>query len=510
VARRRAPRSKTSAPRSAWRGSRPGMHWEQEPVPTSDGPSGGLGVKLPAAGPSASLHSSALRRYRAISVGLAVSDALCVLVALVSSYYLRYPTRDMLVEETVVVILAPLLWVAVFQAFDLYAPHHLSAPEEFRRVIGAASVGIVLLVMASYWSKSSFSRFWVGLTWVLVLFFELVARRWWRARQWRLQLDGRLAFRTLIVGTSAEAGQLVDVLQDPASGFMPLGYVQAADPTISANSLPILGQIGDLHRLVREHAADCLFLPSTGITVEDMSKVARTARQEGVEVRILANLPQVLTSRLSLHKIGPAIALGLRPARLSGRQAVMKRAFDLVAASAALVLSLPLWALIAVAIRLSSRGPIFFHQERVTKGGRIFRMHKFRTMRTELDAAIDTTKPFFKLESDPRLTRVGAVIRRFSLDELPQFWNVITGDMSIVGPRPLPADQVAANLELLSPRQEVPAGVTGWWQINGRSLVTPEKALRLDLFYIENWSLALDLYILLKTFGAVVGKRGAY
>jgi lipopolysaccharide/colanic/teichoic acid biosynthesis glycosyltransferase len=225
---------------------------------------------------------------------------------------------------------------------------------------------------------------------------------------------------------------------------------------------------------------------------------------------VLAPLPQMLTSRLALLKVGPAIAVALRPVRLSGRQAFMKRLLDLVVALPILVLSLPLWAVSAVAIRMESRGPVFFNQDRVTKDGRVFRMHKFRTMRTNRDVSLDTSRPFFKLQSDPRLTRVGAFLRRFSLDELPQLWNVITGEMSLVGPRPLPADQVAANLELLRPRQAVPAGVTGWWQINGRSLVTPEEALRLDLFYIENWSPTLDLYILLKTFGAVTGRQGAY
>jgi len=136
-------------------------------------------------------------------------------------------------------------------------------------------------------------------------------------------------------------------------------------------------------------------------------------------------------------------------------------------------------------------------------------MHKFRTMRAG-GPAFDTTRPFFKLESDPRLTRVGAFLRKYSLDELPQLWNVLVGDMSIVGPRPLPAEQVAANPDLLTPRHAVPAGVTGWWQINGRSRVTAEEALRLDLFYIENWSPTLDLYILLKTFGAVTRRQGAY
>jgi lipopolysaccharide/colanic/teichoic acid biosynthesis glycosyltransferase len=146
----------------------------------------------------------------------------------------------------------------------------------------------------------------------------------------------------------------------------------------------------------------------------------------------------------------------------------------------------------------------------VTKDGRVFRMHKFRTMRTDVNVSVDTTTPFFKLQSDPRLTRVGKFLRRFSLDELPQLWNVIAGEMSLVGPRPLPADQVAANLDLLRPRHTVPAGVTGWWQINGRSRLTPEEALQLDLFYIENWSPTLDLYVLLKTFNAVIGRQGAY
>jgi exopolysaccharide biosynthesis polyprenyl glycosylphosphotransferase len=370
-------------------------------------------------------------------------------------------------------------------------------------------VGIILLAMGSFWSKASFSRTWVGLTWALVLVLELLPRRAWRVYQWRLRLDGRLALRTLIVGTSADAARLVEILRVAASGYSPLGHVQASEPDVPANRLPVLGRIGELDRLVREHDADCLFVASTGITEADMSRVTQVARQAEVEVRVLANLPQMLTSRLALLKVGAAIAVALRPVRLTGPQAAMKRLLDLAVASVALLLSLPLWPVIFLAIRLDSRGPALFHQERVTKDGRIFRMHKFRTMRTG-DHGLDTTKPFFKLQSDPRLTRVGGFLRRYSLDELPQLWNVITGDMSIVGPRPLPADQVAANAEQLAPRQVVPAGVTGWWQINGRSRVTAEEALRLDLFYIENWSPTLDLYILLKTFGALVSRQGAY
>jgi exopolysaccharide biosynthesis polyprenyl glycosylphosphotransferase len=453
---------------------------------------------------------NALRRYRAISVGLAATDAACVVAALTISYQLRYGTRPMEMQELAFVVVAPLLWVIVFRAFNLYTPQHLSPSDEFRGILGATSLGIVLLVMASYWSKASFPRAWLGLSWLLALLLELVTRRWWESYRLRLKRDGRLTLRTLIVGTTGEATRLAETLKDRASGFSPIGYVGTTDPSVPANGLAVVGDIGDLRRLVRDHAAECFFVASSSATADDLLQVTQVARQERTEVRVSANLSQTLTSRLTLQKVGGGIALSIRSVRLTRTQVWLKRAFDLVLASAALAISLPLWAAIAVAVRLSSPGPVFFHQDRVTKGGRVFRMHKFRTMRQDVHSPVDTSAPFFKLQSDPRLTPVGDFLRRLSLDELPQFWNVVKGEMSLVGPRPLPADQVAANLELLGPRHEVPAGVTGWWQINGRSGLSPEEAIHLDQFYIENWSLALDLYIVVKTFGAVLGRRGAH
>jgi exopolysaccharide biosynthesis polyprenyl glycosylphosphotransferase len=278
----------------------------------------------------------------------------------------------------------------------------------------------------------------------------------------------------------------------------------------------VLGELRHLRSLIRDQLADCMFITSTSVSAEDISRVAQVARQEGIEIRLSANIAETLTSRLALQQIGPVIALSLRPVRLAGAQAAGKRAFDLAAASVGLLLTLPLWIVAAATIRLTSPGAVLFHQERVTKGGRRFSMHKFRTMRDRPEGAGDgldpvrSSSPFFKLGDDPRVTAVGRYLRRFSLDELPQLLNILQGDMSLVGPRPLPAEQVAANAELLGPRHEVPAGMTGWWQINGRSEVTPEEALQLDQFYIENWSLTLDLYILLKTFGVVLRRQGAW
>ena len=173
----------------------------------------------------------ALRRYRQIAVELALTDAVCVVAALVASYALRYPSQLMPARDVVVIAVSPLVWVLVFATFHLYAPLHLSAHEELRRVIGASGVGTVLLALVSFWSKSQFSRLWVGLTWVLVLILELLMRRWWRAYLWRLRKDGRLALRTLVVGASPEAGSSWSSSRAPARGSCRSGY---AAPSIRA------------------------------------------------------------------------------------------------------------------------------------------------------------------------------------------------------------------------------------------------------------------------------------
>ena len=454
--------------------------------------------------------SATTRQYRTIALGLAATDAAAICLALSLSYGLRFAGQAPPPRELVLIGLAPLVWVLVFKAFSLYSPMYISPADEFRRTVGATGVGVVLLAVLSFWSKSSFSRGWIGLTWVLALLLELLARRFWRLYQHRRKLDGRLALRTLIIGATGEAIRLAKTLATPGSGFLPLGYVQPQGADEAGDTLPVLGGIEQLRELIAEQSVDCLFVASTLVDSDALEVVSQAGRRQGVQVLVSANMNHVLSSRLTLQQVGSVIALALRPVRLTGTQAVAKRAFDLVVGSLGLVITLPAWLAAAIAIRLTSPGPVFFHQERVTKGGRTFRMHKFRTMRQDLAADADTTVPFFKIDQDPRITRVGYLLRKWSLDELPQLWNVLRGEMSLVGPRPLPAEQVAANLELLGPRHEVPAGMTGWWQINGRSDVAPTQAVRLDAFYIENWSLTFDLYIVLKTMSTVLERKGAY
>ena len=464
-------------------------------------------LQVPLATPA---PSATTRRYRRIALGLAASDAAAICLALVASYWLRFDVQLPPLRELILIGLAPAVWLLVFHAFSLYSPMYISPAEEFRRTVGATGVGVVLLVMVAFWSKSSFSRGWIGLTFVLALLLELLARRCWRLYQHRRKLEGRLALRTLIIGSTGEAIRLAQTLAAPGSGYLPLGYVQPHGIHEASDTLPVLGGIEQLRELIAEQSVDCLFVASTLVESDALKVVSQAGRQHGVQVLVSANMNHVLSSRVVPQQVGSVIALALRPVRLTGTQAVAKRAFDLVVGSLALLVTLPVWLAAAIAIRLTSPGPVFFHQDRVTKGGRIFRMHKFRTMRQDLPAGADTTAPFFKIDHDPRITRVGHLLRKWSLDELPQIWNVVKGEMSLVGPRPLPTEQVAANLALLGPRHEVPAGMTGWWQINGRSDVAPTQAVRLDAFYIENWSLAFDFFIILRTLSTVVERKGAY
>jgi lipopolysaccharide/colanic/teichoic acid biosynthesis glycosyltransferase len=257
-------------------------------------------------------------------------------------------------------------------------------------------------------------------------------------------------------------------------------------------------------------------MASTTIGRKQMFAVMQAARQEGLVVRIYTHLSGVLASRLTAQPLGKeGVALTVKPAGLSTSQRAVKRGLDVVLATIGVIVVSPILLLAAIAVGITSGGPVLFRQQRVTEGARTFVMYKFRTMTKGAEHGaesrdLDMSVPFFKLKADPRLTRVGKALRRWSIDELPQLFNVLIGDMSLVGPRPLPAQQVSANIELLGPRHEVRSGITGWWQIKGRSDLDHEEAIRMDHFYIENWSPALDAYILLKTAGALFTRKGAY
>jgi exopolysaccharide biosynthesis polyprenyl glycosylphosphotransferase len=452
------------------------------------------------------------RQYRRHHLLMGLTDTLAVLAALLAASSRLAPTLDLRLLGAGAVITP-----AVHLTMGLYRAHQLSTAEELRRILVAVSLVVPATAMASCWSPAALSRTWMLWSWALGLALALSVRRLWHRQARRARRNGRLTFRTLIVGANLEAEHLAATMRARELGFLPVGFVTGGRDELRLEDPRVVGPVGRLRELVRETGADCLFVVASAVTPDDVAQVMKARRQADVEVRFTANLPAVLSSRLAPQAIGDVLALAVTVPQLTRLQAAAKRACDVVLAAAGLLALAPLFAVVALAVRATSRGPVLFRQQRVGFRGRPFTLLKFRTMVDGADrmlgALLDRNEadgPLFKLRRDPRVTRVGAVLRRHSLDELPQLWNVLKGEMSLVGPRPpLPAE-VERYEEWQHDRLEVRPGITGLWQVSGRSELSFDDYVRLDLFYVENWSVAYDLYILSKTVPLLVSARGAW
>jgi exopolysaccharide biosynthesis polyprenyl glycosylphosphotransferase len=451
-------------------------------------------------------------RARWIRTTLAGCDALVlVVVALALRLAGSHPTQDS-ASLPIALVIPVVLWLAAYQAFGLYGATRVSPRYEARAVIGATATGTILVSLtAERWGGPATTTAVVSM-FAFALGLELVGRWAVRSLVARSTARGRLVQRTLVVGSDEESRKLEHRLSSSPI-FEPVGVVTASPQPWSDDGAP-LKRIEDVGDTIRELSVDCVFIAGGSLSADDVLAISRACRGADVEIRISVDTSAIRTSRLSIESIDGIASVAVRPIRFTKTQAVLKRCIDLAVGSIVSVFVLPLVAMVGIAIKASSPGPILFRQARVTKGGRVFTMYKFRTMVIDPERAlegkvIDLSQPFFKMENDPRLTTVGRLLRSFSIDELPQLWNVLRGDMSLVGPRPLPLDQVTANLEFLSPRHEVRAGLTGLWQISGRSDLDSAEALEIDRFYIDNWSLSFDAFILCKTVGAVLTRKGA-
>jgi exopolysaccharide biosynthesis polyprenyl glycosylphosphotransferase len=442
-----------------------------------------------------------------------------MLVGLLLAHGLRFGTMQPTDDFLWVMLLASVVTAPVYLGFGLYCTHQYSSLEEFRRIILAVSTTVTAVVMLSFWSKASYSRLWVTYSWILVLLLSSVTRGLWHHRIRRCWKEGRLVFETLVVGANREAKHLADLLMADKAGFRPLGFVATAAPDGVPHGLPVLGSIDELRRVIRETNAKCLFVAGSAVDTADIKRVLKARRLDGVEVRVTANFPAMLsTTRITTQSVGGVMALAINAVRLTRLQAAAKRVFDVTLSALGLTLFAPLLAAIAIAVKLTSSGPIFFRQQRAGQHGRSFTLLKFRTMvigaelmlTDDLLSRNEADGPLFKLRDDPRVTRLGRRLRRYSLDELPQLWNVLKGEMSLVGPRPPLPSEVEAYEDWQLGRLEVKPGISGLWQVSGRSELSFDDYVRLDLFYIENWSLAYDLFIIAKTIPMLLTARGAY
>jgi exopolysaccharide biosynthesis polyprenyl glycosylphosphotransferase len=449
---------------------------------------------------------------------VAITDLLALAVAAAAASLVRGFGQPPSTELVAIACAYPVLQVAVFAWFRLYALHQMPAVEECRRLFLAMTVGMALIVAVSFWSNGTTPRGWIALAWSIGL--GLVAGSRWAWYAWRAhgRRSGTLSLRTLIVGTNEEARRLFRAMTDQRDdGFEPVGFLSVDRHVVEFEGLPVMGTLADVRTAIDTVRADCVFVATSAVRVDDVSWLARALRPQDVEVRFSTNLPELLISRLSLQPVARIPSLSVRPARLTGGQAVLKRTMDVLASSVLLVLSAPVWLLTAALVKLTSPGPVWFRQERIGMQGKPFVMLKFRTMVSGAELRLDEVRhlndasgPLFKIRRDPRVTKLGRVLRRYSLDELPQLFNVVRGHMSLVGPRPPLRAEVSAYERWHFARLEVRPGMTGLGQITGRSDRSFEDMVRLDVFYIENWSLAYDLYILAKTIPAVMHGRGAY
>jgi exopolysaccharide biosynthesis polyprenyl glycosylphosphotransferase len=454
------------------------------------------------------------RNRRLLTFAMAATDAVSLVVAAALSGVSVVGSHASPGERWLLIGASIVVWLAILGAFGLYSVERMPFGEQGKRIVAAAGVATATSLVLAGGKLPFASDGRLGRTILLLICAEITTRSLWIWTADALRRRGILGLRTLVIGDGEGVPDLAQGLARSDSDLVPIGRVSVDGDPEASDGLPCLGHIRSLPALIRYHDADCLLIASRSLRSVDHARIRRLVRREGLRLRLLAPTPDALASRLTVVPMGSLVAVGVRQARLSGLQAGLKQAVDLTGAAIALLVAAPVMACVAVAVRVTSPGPILFRQERVTKGGRSFTILKFRTMIREVDRviderALDATVPYFKHVGGELLTPIGSFLRRFSLDELPQLWNVIRGDMSLVGPRPLPVEQVAANPELLGPRHDVRAGITGWWQINGRSEVSAEEAIRQDLFYIENWSLGLDLSIMLRTIGVLLHARGA-
>jgi exopolysaccharide biosynthesis polyprenyl glycosylphosphotransferase len=322
--------------------------------------------------------------------------------------------------------------------------------------------------------------------------------------------------RTVLVGEGDQLAELRRSLGTGRSGieYEFLGAVASGGDIVG---LPVLGGLDAVPRILRDQDVHELIVTDGGLNERELLELVEEAHRYGVKVKIAPRTTELLLQRAEYIPGEGAPLFELRPPVLAGSEWALKRGFDIVVSSIVIVAGLPLWLPIAAAVKLSSRGPVFYRDRRIGLGERAFGMMKFRTMYADaaarqetLEAENEASGPLFKIKNDPRVTPVGRFLRRYSLDEMPQVLNVLWGEMSLVGPRPLPI----RDYEQLQPwhrkRYLVLPGMTGLWQVSGRIDLSFDDLVRLDFYYIENWSILLDISILARTLPAVLARRGAY
>ena len=445
-------------------------------------------------------------------VALLTGDATAATLALLAAYAIRFWSGLISTPlgvppfEPYLFLLLPLLplHALALRVAGLYEyRHERTKADEAFLVAQGVSLATLFLVASTFFIRNfSYSRWVILLFWGLDVVSVYSLRLGIRDLVRGLRRHGRFVRRALVVGAGPLGQEVVRRLRGhPEFGFQVVGYLDDRIPMGErVEGKEVLGGYEAVTQVLAEHRVDQLFVALRMEAHHEMLKILNALEGELVDVRIVPDLLQFVTLRSVVEELEGLPVISLAQSPITGWSRLAKRGMDVVLAAAGLVAFAPLMGLIALAIRLTSPGPVFYGQERMGLDGRSFQMYKFRSMRVDAEAA---TGPVWAAEGDGRRTGVGRLLRRYSLDELPQLWNVLKGAMSLVGPRPerpFFVHQFKTLIPQYMLRHKVKSGMTGWAQVNGlRGNTSLEKRIEYDLYYIQNWSVALDVKILLLT-----------
>ncbi len=416
-----------------------------------------------------------------------------------------------------------LTWLVVIAVHGGYNVRNFGAgPEEFR-VVGAASVVTAGLVgLTCYLLLLPLSRAFVVCAFALgaglLLLERLAVRKWAHAVRRR----GKLVHRVIAVGGASGTSEVVEaLLRNDYLGYRVVGACLPDGLAVEPDHfpVPVIGRVADTRRLCDELGADTVLVARGGYdSALELRRIAWDLEGSSIDLVVVPSLTDIAGPRIHMRPVAGLPLLHVEQPQADNAGGLSKRLFDVVLAGLALVLLSPLLAVVALVVKLHDGGPVFFRQARVGRGGAPFGMLKFRSMVMDAEdrlAELVTANEseggvLFKIRDDPRITPVGGFLRRYSLDELPQLINVLRGEMSLVGPRPPLPSEVDRYATDVHRRLLVRPGLTGLWQVSGRSGLSWEESVRLDLYYVDNWSMMSDLVIVAKTVRAVLGSSGAY
>jgi len=439
----------------------------------------------------------------AIVVGFALATVIQQLVKPVSAATLR--------DEIWFAALMVPVWVLMMGANSLFLARAVSQfGEELRRLVVSSSMAVGFLVAVLFLAQyTALSRLWIGFVFVCVTSSLVGSRLLARRAFARMRHTGQIRRPVIIVGTGSEAVSLLHATQRrPDLGYEVLGLT---GERLAGAGSKVLGSIAETAEVVRRTGAVGVILSVASLDPDVVNRLTRSLTDAGCHVTLSSSLLDIDISRTRAQSIDGRLMIYVEPTNRSRSRLMVKRVFDVAIAGVAMLLTLPIVAIAAVAIRLDSKGPVLFRQIRVGKDGELFEMIKLRSMvidaeaqRADLEDLNERSGPLFKMSADPRITRIGRILRKTSIDELPQFWNVLRGEMSVVGPRPALPSETAQWTPDLHERLRVLPGITGMWQVSGRSEADFELYRRLDLFYVDNWSMLHDVKIVAKTIVAVL------